>query len=79
MVEPESKSFICLRLVFFLHSDNVVVVLDDDLSCGFVVDRVLHESLIHLLINLILHHLLHVFLNIWELFKNLLEYLSFES
>lgn len=50
-----------------------------DLSGLLVVDRVLDESLIHLLISLILHHLLHVFLNIWELFKNLLEHLSFES
>ena len=52
---------------------------DDDLSGSLVANRVLNESLIHLLINLILDHLLHVFLNVWELFKNLLEYLSFES
>jgi len=53
-------------------------VSDDDLSGVLVVNRVLNESLIHLLICLILNHLLHVFLNIWELFKDLLEYLSFK-
>jgi hypothetical protein len=52
---------------------------DDELSGLLVVNRVLNEPLIHLLISLILHHLLHIFLNIWELFKNLLEYIPFES
>ena len=61
-----------LELIFFIL-DDLLVVVNDDLSSNLVVDGILDELLINLLLSLVLHDLLHFFQGVWELIQDVLK------
>ena len=61
-----------LELIFFIL-DDLLVMVNDDLSSNLVVDGILYELLIYLLLSLVLHNLLHLFQGVWELIQDVLK------